>query len=133
MNESSEVVGRVSFLINVARGEVVDDAVLEDARDAVAARFTKELKRHRLDEVLVIQAVESRRGCIIVEIVIGGGALLLLKDYKSYRESLILLVKDLNGARIALKRLGERTMWLFRHDLPGIDDKLSPVPPDDTQ
>ena len=34
MKESSEVVGRVSFLINVARGEVVDDAVLEDARDA---------------------------------------------------------------------------------------------------
>lgn len=133
MKESNEAIGRISFLINVALGEVVDDAVLKDARDAVVAKFAEGLKQRGLEGVFVIQAVESRRGCIIVEIVIGGGALLLLKDYKDYRESLILLVKDLNGALVALKKLGERAMWLFRHDLPGIDAQLSPIPPDDIQ
>lgn len=133
MTESNRGLGSVSFLINVARGEVVDDGTLTDAGDVVAAMFAKGLKRHGLDGIFVIEAVQCRRGCIIIEIVIGGGALWVLKDYKAYRESLILLVKDLNGAVITLKKLGERTLWLFRHDLPGIDAQLSPMPPDDIQ
>lgn len=142
MAESNTGLGSVSFLINVAPGEVVGDATLEDAGNVVAAMFAEGLKRHGLDEIFVIEAVECRRGCIIIEVVIGGSivigggggaALLVLRDYDKYRNNLIQVVKDLNGAWVRLKKLGERRLWLFRHELPRIDAQLAPIPPDDIQ
>lgn len=133
-------IGSIAFLVNIGKGTTITDEDLAAAQSIIIHEFENGLARHGVADMVRIDSVESRRGCIIITInisvmvAVATSSFAIIEFFRHYpqvRRGIVMTIRDLNMARIRIAEFGERLTCVFRTDIPGIDDRK--LPPDDTQ
>jgi hypothetical protein len=115
MNQNELItIATTSFFINLPPqlNGAVSDELLNNIEQQIVAQYRSLLRTtESLPTRFDITHTQSLRGCIIIEISIGAGAIALaipsvlaaIRDYKTFKESLREMGKDVRGAWFAVK------------------------------
>lgn len=118
---SNYEIGSVTYCTNVPQGYSPSDEDADYVAEQVEAEFRRRLSASSFRDELVVLRVEYGVGCILTTITLGAAIPAIykfIKDYPKFRPGLVLLLKDLNGIFVRIRRtesLG--STYLMRDDL----------------
>lgn len=122
-------IGSVSFFVNVHPDQEVciTDGYATDIEKALLDYFISQLRQHQMEELVVVERSEWKRGCIIVTLTLGAATTLVehlpaagvavaagsavgagivktIKDYPKIREGIKSIIEDMKGIVIRVKK-----------------------------
>lgn len=124
-------IGSISFFVNDPKEHDISEEEIGSLGEMIAKHYAERVAESELRGIVRVSRIESRRGCIIivlhlaVSLAIGGGtAVEVLKNYKTIRDNLTLMAKDLHKLRIELKKFPKALkVWFYRDDIDTEKDK----------
>ena len=114
-------IGSVTYCTNIPNGYSPSDEDADYVAEQVEAAFRQRLAASPLAEDLVVLKVEYGTGCILTTITLGAAIPAIykfVKEYPKFRPGLLLLLKDLNGILVRVRRVEAReSTHMMRDDI----------------
>jgi hypothetical protein len=118
---SNYEIGSVTYCTNVPKGYWPSDEDADYVAEQVEAEFRKRLSASSFRDELVVLKVEYGFGCILTTITLGAAIPAIykfVKDYPKFRPGLVLLLKDLNGILVRIRRTeSSGSTYIMRDDV----------------